>query len=337
MPNTRTLRCFLDRLKTAHLGMGTAFWCWCPPSTRSGRARPGMNNNSARSEHQTCLKKTPIKVNKLAVNPLHRNQNFCVCVSTVSIHVEIRSGWLIECAQAAFIISNQNTRRLENKKDLTFPTYILTSESPRTWNADSAQNRWEHLLSHRLTPRRTSSSLRFTHLMKRILGSLVKATALQKSQYHCNLLLVMYRSVPKKTQKKKTQKRLWSSVALYKDRKSRSQPVRFANYHAGIRMGRVFTLNALQRQADRVIKYKQLKLEDCSNHEASKRRLKPEELPQQKEKSVKVQQSLDLACLVNAAVQAAKNGVTKGNVLGIYWQIENASHSLYFQSHSLKP
>lgn len=46
--------------------------------------------------------------------------------------------------------------------------------------------------------------------------------------------------------------------------------MRFANYHAGIRMGRVFTLNALQRQADRVIKYKQLKLEDYSNHEASK-------------------------------------------------------------------
>ena len=45
--------------------------------------------------------------------------------------------------------------------------------------------------------------------------------------------------------------------------------MRFANYHAGIRMGRVFTLNALQRQADRV-KYKQLKLEDYSNHEASK-------------------------------------------------------------------
>lgn len=59
-------------------------------------------------------------------------------------------------------------------------------------------------------------------------------------------------------------------MALYKDTKSRSQPVRFANYHAGIRMGRVFTLNALQRQADRVIKYKQLKLEDYSNHEASK-------------------------------------------------------------------
>ena len=87
--------------------------------------------------------------------------------------------------------------------------------------------------------------------------------------------------------------------------------MRFANYHAGIRMGRVFTLNALQRQADRVIKYKQLKLEDYSNHEESKRRLKLEELPQLKEKS------LDLACLVNAAVQAAKNGVTKGNVLGI--------------------
>lgn len=162
MPNTRTLRCFLDRLKTAHLGMGTAFWCWCPPSTRSGRARPGMNNNSARSEHQACLKKIPIKVNKS---------------------------------------SN---------------TYILTAESPRTWNADSARNRWEHLLSHRLTPRRTSSSLRFTHLMKRILGSLVKATALQKSQYHCNLLLVMYRSVPKKNAEKKRLKKvcgvLWLST-----------------------------------------------------------------------------------------------------------------------------
>ena len=143
----------------------------------------------------------------------------------------------------------------------------------------------------------------------------MKATALQKSQYHCNLLLVMYRSVPKKTQKKKTQKSLWSSVALYKDTKSRSQPARFANYHAGIRMGRVFTLNALQRQADRVIKYKQLKLEDYSNHEESKRRLKPEELPQLK------------ARLVNAAVQVAKKGVTKGNVLGI----ENASHSQIYR------
>ena len=178
--------------------MGTAFWCWCPPSTRSGRARPGMNNNSARSEHQTCLKKTPIKVNKSSKSSSSKSELLCL-----RKHSQHPRGNKIRLINWMCSGSNWKTRRTWHFLPIYLHQSPLALETliPREIaESTSSPTAWRHEEQAHLCASHTwwSESLeawwRLQHYKSRNITAIC-----------CLLCTEVYR---KKTQKKKTQKSL---------------------------------------------------------------------------------------------------------------------------------